>query len=94
MWSKFDPQTSEYQRLLKQNELIPNTNWLDPYNPAAQATFYNFSNVSGVQHEAGLAVHCCVACFARLLTCTRAGHHVQHRQDGRRRRSVRLRPGG
>lgn len=52
VWSKFDNTTSEYQQLLKQDELIPDTDWLDPYNPAGRSTFYNFSNVREHQNTA------------------------------------------
>lgn len=46
VWSKFDDNTEFYAILRRDNQLIPNSIWFDPYNPAARTQFYNFSNVS------------------------------------------------
>ena len=44
VWSKFANTTDYYKNMSRDNQLIPNTTYYDPYNPSARTTFYDYSN--------------------------------------------------
>jgi hypothetical protein len=46
VWSKFDVGTSFYAQLQQQQQLLPNSNYMDVWNSGARTTFYGFCNQS------------------------------------------------